>query len=562
MYRMFIGIQKTLVLILLFLLVTPSALGGLQDKENQCFMTYSPVWINDSLVNSVTAAKVARNMIYNYGKSTEGYTLDAMEKVYGDNNQLIGFLFSLEPQGYLMVSAHTFLPPVIAYSFDNDAPMADDELNPLQQLLKVDIQLRLENIHRLSPKIREERRVQWHELLWKQNPAVFLNNFQQWPPQGTTSTGGWLETNWHQEPPYNDFCPLDTKTGEKSIAGCPAVAMAQILNYHGNLGTIFFNDSDDYYHNYGTNRFMIDDDHEKFDFPSFPELNSYLDTLRSHYQMNMTLTDMDKAALIFACGAAAHQVYSSEVSGTYGVNQAYQAYNRFGLTENELLTTQDTGLFGRLRMNMVDGLPAHLAVVIPDWSGGHNLVVDGYNTDDYYHLNFGWNGRYNGWYLLPQELPYDLTMIEGVIVDILSSYSGSDIYCNGSLNWGDIIPGETIRGSFTIENRGDNNSVVDWKIVEWPEWGTWTFTPLEGGPLTPDDKPINVNFTIIAPEKKTRDLTGYIKVVNTKNVEDYFILPVSMALPIKINVSLFPLLQFLHDLITVFHYGMLSSRYA
>ncbi len=562
MYRMFIGIQKTLVLILLFLLVTPSALGGLQDKENQCFMTYSPVWINDSLVNSVTAAKVARNMIYNYGKSTEGYTLDAMEKVYGDNNQLIGFLFSLEPQGYLMVSAHTFLPPVIAYSFDNDAPMADDELNPLQQLLKVDIQLRLENIHRLSPEIREERRVQWHELLWKQNPAVFLNNFQQWPPQGTTSTGGWLETNWHQEPPYNDFCPLDTKTGEKSIAGCPAVAMAQILNYHGNLGTIFFNDSDDYYHNYGTNRFMIDDDHEKFDFPSFPELNSYLDTLRSHYQMNMTLTDMDKAALIFACGAAAHQVYSSEVSGTYGVNQAYQAYNRFGLTENELLTTQDTGLFGRLRMNMVDGLPAHLAVVIPDWSGGHNLVVDGYNTDDYYHLNFGWNGRYNGWYLLPQELPYDLTMIEGVIVDILSSYSGSDIYCNGSLNWGDIIPGETIRGNFTIENRGDNNSVVDWKIVEWPEWGTWTFTPLEGGPLTPDDKPISVNFTIIAPEKKNRDLTGYIKVVNTKNVEDYFILPVSMALPIKINVSLFPLLQFLHDLITVFHCGMLSSRYA
>jgi hypothetical protein len=270
---------------------------------------------------------------------------------------------------------------------------------------------------------------------------------------------------------------------------------------------------------------------------------------------------MDKAALVFACGAAAHQVYSSEVSGTYGVNQAYQAYNRFGLTENELLTTQDTGLFGRLRMNMVDGLPAHLAVVIPDWSGGHNLVVDGYNTDDYYHLNFGWNGRYNGWYLLPQELPYDLTMIEGVIVDILNSYSGSDIYCNGLLNWGDIIPGETIRGNFTIENRGDNNSVVDWKIVEWPEWGTWTFAPLEGGPLTPDDKPISVNFTIIAPEKKNRDLTGYIKVVNTKNVEDYFILPVSMALPIKINVSLFPLLQFLHGLVTVLHFGMLSNRY-
>ena len=558
---MSLGIQKTLVLTLLFLIVTPSALGIIQGKENQCFVASSPFLINESLADDITATKVARNMIYNYGKA-KGYTLDEMETLYGESNRLLGYLFSLKPQGYIMVSAHKSLPPIISYSFDNDAPMMDRGLNPLQQLLKGDIQLRLENIHGLSPEIREKRRIMWHELLWKKNPTVFLNNFQQWPPRGTTSTGGWLETNWHQDSPYNDFCPLDMVTGEKSIGGCPAVTMAQIINYHDTLGTIYFNDSDDYHHNYGSNRYLIDDDHENFDFPSFPELNMYLDTLRSHYHMNMTLTDADKASLVFACGVAAHQVYSSEVSGTYGVNQAYQAYNRFGVTENELLTNKDPELFGRLRMNMVDGLPAHLAVVIPDWSGGHNLVVDGYNTEDYYHLNFGWGGSWNGWYLLPQELPYDLTMIEGVIVDIMNRHTGSDIYCKGSLSWGDIAPGETISGNFTIENRGDNGSVLEWKIVEWPEWGTWIFTPLDGGPLTPSDKPVRVNFSIVAPEKKNRALTGYIKVVNTNNVDDYFIVPVSLAFPIKIDVSLFPLLQFLQGLVNSLHCGMLWSAYA
>ncbi|MBM3405169.1 MAG: T9SS type A sorting domain-containing protein [Bacteroidetes bacterium] len=78
----------------------------------------------------------------------------------------------------------------------------------------------------------------------------------------------------------------------------------------------------------------------------------------------------------------------------------------------------DTTLYDVLSQNMKDARPAHLAVVDPQWSSGHNLVVDGYNTDDYYHLNFGWGGAYNGWYLIPEGLPYNLTVMEGVIVNI------------------------------------------------------------------------------------------------------------------------------------------------
>ncbi|MFH2096233.1 MAG: C10 family peptidase, partial [Bacteroidota bacterium] len=75
--------------------------------------------------------------------------------------------------------------------------------------------------------------------------------------------------------------------------------------------------------------------------------------------------------------------------------------------------------------NIIDSLPVHLAVVDPSWSSGHNVVIDGYNTDNYYHLNFGWGGASNGWYLLPDGIPYSLTVIEGVIVDIYPDQSTS-----------------------------------------------------------------------------------------------------------------------------------------
>ena len=74
--------------------------------------------------------------------------------------------------------------------------------------------------------------------------------------------------------------------------------------------------------------------------------------------------------------------------------------------------------------NIENALPVHLAVVDPAWSSGHNVVVDGHNADNYFHLNFGWGGYSNGWYLLPDEFPYGLTVLEGVVVDIVPNNVG------------------------------------------------------------------------------------------------------------------------------------------
>ncbi|MFH0867418.1 MAG: C10 family peptidase [Bacteroidota bacterium] len=322
------------------------------------------------------------------------------------------YVVLIEPTGFLVVSADKNLPPVLAYSFENDFGNISND-NPLLTLLKADISSRIK--YSSENNITEKYEQVWNKLLNGDYNKSSDSTFQQWPDVGD----GWLKTNWTQDAPYKNFCPIDPVTSQRSIAGCPAVAMAQILNFHETTNNMHFDDNDDYYHNYAGRQYMIDDDYSLHGFPSFPELNEYLDTLNAHYTNNIIPTDTDKATLTFACGVAATQVYTSSGSGTFSVSQALAAYLRFGFSTVELLDSNDTDLYDRLKQNIKDTLPAHLAVVDSAWSMGHNVVVDGYNTDEYYHLNFGWGGSYNGWYLLPQEIPYNLTVIEGVVVDII-----------------------------------------------------------------------------------------------------------------------------------------------
>jgi hypothetical protein len=365
-------------------------------------------------VSSKEALTVARHFLSNQ-KNSASYVVHEGTAIECHGN-LLAFAFDLEPTGYLIVSAETELPPVIAYSFESGFGELNTE-NPLYSLIINDLNKKITKIDALGQGWATKNESAWNVILAGDPGKAGEPLFEQWPASGD----GWLKTNWTQDSPYNELCPLDPVTGTRSYAGCPATAMAQILNFHGTTNGTHFSDEDDYYHNYAGRQYWIDDDHDYADFPSFPVLNEYLDTLSNHYLYNQPLTNTDKAALTYACGVAARQVYSSQGSGTFGVIQAYNSYVRFGCSTVELLDSTAADLYERIQSNIKDTLPVHLAIVDESWSTGHNVVMDGYNTDDYYHLNFGWGGAYNGWYLVPEGIPYELTVIEGVVVDILKN---------------------------------------------------------------------------------------------------------------------------------------------
>ena len=363
-------------------------------------------------LDDATRAALTRLQRINAGTA---YSIESVT-AHPNNQEVLFYVFDLLPVGYIVVSSAHTLPPVIAYSLTDGFGENFPE-NPLLNLLNCDIRMRLLHANKLSAEARNKIKSEWE---WSLQPVT--NNpkrdFIQWPPEGTTATGGWIETNYTQNYPYNQFCPLDPVTSGRSYVGCPATAMAQIMNYYQTVNNTLLDDDDKYYHNYAGRRYWIDDDYASHDFLSFDSLNTYLTTIGQNFENNLPISNQEAAALSFACGITAHQVYSSEGSGTFGVDQAMESMQRFGFTESVLLMDGDTIMYDTLMQNMKDARPALLAMVNATSTSGHNVVADGYNTDDYYHVNFGWGGTYNGWYQLPQDFPYGLTVVEGVVANI------------------------------------------------------------------------------------------------------------------------------------------------
>lgn len=235
-----------------------------------------------------------------------------------------------------------------------------------------------------------------------------------------------LTTQWTQEYPYNQLCPADPlENYAHSYTGCPATAMGQIINYLRTTQNTRFDDTDDYYSNYAGRQFYIDDDWETYQFPSFPQLNVLLDSVDATFQRGDELSDSLMAAVVFACGVACTQVYTASPnygSGTFYVDQAYEAYQRFGFTECQLFRDPDETMFATLISNLKDGYPAHLAVENNAGTTGHNVVVDGYREEDgKFHVNFGWGGYMDNWYKIPDPngFSYGWTKIEGIILNII-----------------------------------------------------------------------------------------------------------------------------------------------
>ncbi len=339
-----------------------------------------------------------------------------------ENNEVAGHLFLFRPAGFVVTAGTTAVSPVYAWSADQSMDLSTLQAREWKEIVVHDLQLRAEGYRYLSAGERTRIGRQWREFL---SGGGRSPSFEQWPPEGTTYTGGWLETNWTQSAPYNNMCPVDLNTGNRSVAGCPATAMAQMINYHRGINGTRFGDADDYYHSYGSgNSYWIDDDYQSRDFPCFDTLNYWLDSLEVSWEYG--LNNPLKAALTFACGVAARQVYSSSVSGTFGLEQAIMAWQRFGFEESRLVYPDDTTLNTLIAENIKAALPVQLGLLVEGGSGGHNVVVDGYNTDEFYHFNFGWGGSANGWYTLPPtSIPYNLTIIEGAVADVKSAlYTG------------------------------------------------------------------------------------------------------------------------------------------
>jgi len=129
------------------------------------------------------------------------------------------------------------------------------------------------------------------------------------------------------------------------------------------------------------------------------------------------------------------------------------------------------------------------------------------------------------------------------LIKVSSEYINQpDLDCYGDLSWTGVTPGDTVSGSITVENIGDIDSLLDWQIDSYPDWGDWTFDPDGGDDLLAGTQ-VTVDVEIVAPDEPETEFTGEVKIVNSENPDDTCVIDVSLATPVSQQLEMHPLFQ-------------------
>lgn len=220
-----------------------------------------------------------------------------------------------------------------------------------------------------------------------------------------------VTTKWNQGTPFNDLCPmLDGKT--HTVTGCTATAMAQIMAYwkypRQGRGQ----------HSYSYNPGVTNTVTYSADFSqSFYNWDNMLDNYDGDY------TDEQGAAVALLMKDAGYAVDSRWGSGSLGTGGSRSPEEalamNFDYNPDSIRTIGmgDANFIEQLKRELDARRPVLFSAHVPfiTWSGtnAHVMVIDGYTDNDYFHVNFGWSGDYDGYYLLTNF--YNGSAIVGIL---------------------------------------------------------------------------------------------------------------------------------------------------
>jgi len=386
----YVFITTTLILLLLF----GGTAFGKPVSIAQSLQAANSFLLREQTSSQITISKD------NAGPSARDVALNpdtrAVRQIRDSEGKVLAYVHMLKPEGFIITSADDRIRPIIGYSFKGGFPFIDSKDNVLLHLVEWDMQARLNSLKQDTGKAltaSDESINQWNISLSKDSLLVSENDAQEvWGP--------WINTNWYQSGHYNDFCPLDPK-GNRSVVGCVATAMAQIINYWEYPVTIELVESDRYKSKGKNGSFWIPDTSNNLNYPTFSEINNKLQIMT--YNNNL----QQEGYLSFATGIKLQMNYSSDGSGTKAKVEAYLNGFNYGMARKIL---PGSGFYEAIKKNMKKnpGWPVQLSIGggIFGWFNGHSIVVDGYKASGEYHLNFGWSTTEEDiFYFLPDDLP-------------------------------------------------------------------------------------------------------------------------------------------------------------
>ena len=273
-------------------------------------------------------------------------------------------------EGFVIVAGDDAIAPVLAYSTSYAAPIAKVLPPNFEGWLRyVDSVVRYAREHNI---VADKATAQ----LWSEGytpvDAIMLNT-----------------ARWSQLEPYNIYCPIDN--GQHCLTGCTQTAMAVIM-YHNRWPERAKGVTEAYTTAYGLDVAERDPNHS-YDWDNM--LETYVEGEYNDAQAEAV------AVLMADLGHAFKADYTSTETGAFPDMLAL--YEKFSYSPASYMMMRDNysdSFWNTLLRNEIE---ANRPIFYSGYTvedAGHAFVLDGVDANDYFHVNWGWGGVYDGFFLI------------------------------------------------------------------------------------------------------------------------------------------------------------------
>lgn len=432
-----------------------------------------------------------------------GYRIGEIIPVaYEQSNNL--YIVNLVPEGWILLSAEDRTLPVLGYSpagrFDSNYRTE----YPVKYWM--DYYIRSVDLAGKDKSLKRNK-------MWDGD----LSGYQLKSAQ-VAAVDPIIAVEWDQDNAWNRFCPTDEEgPGGHAYVGCVGVSMAQAMSVYkypqqGTGSKTYFHDD------YGT--IVLHYDREtpyKWDSMAFTTADKYNSKLLYHTAVSVSMD--------FGADGSSAQ--------TRNVTTALSKYFRYYSGIKYTNRPQDDQVWiDLLNSELVAGRPLIYSGHPSDGTPGHAFNIDGVDSRGYFHLNWGWSGSYNGWYLINNLRPgsNDFTNDQGVITNIRPP-----VYCPTDLSL-----------SKTTVKEGLPAGAYVGKLKITDEAGDNKYTLTVMGDSVGEDQYLDPDFHLSHDSLKTNttftwadknEYTLYIKVTDTLNnsYQEKFTISIIKLTPTDVN---------------------------
>ena len=354
-------------------------------KKLLSLLVFFPLLLPASPVSRREAASSAARFLEEHGMNSSELTIrnhPGVRKSQAAGEECPYYVFDYG-QGVVITSGDDRLPAVLGYTTSSSAR---SELPPALEAWLSDYEAYTAMLDKMP-----------NEPL---RPSAPRRNQQAQASADHAPIAPIITTQWYQREPYNLTCPVYPGTELRSVTGCVATAMVQAMSHYR-------------YPAYTTKaipKYTYTGDYQgaqtKITIPALPDhLFIDWDNIQDLYDAehpHSPLNDTSIANLMMYAGKAVKMMYTPSGSGAYSINIASALRTYFGYPSTVMHHQRETftsAEWDELIYNEI----AHNRPVVYHGStttSGHAYVVDGYEGEGYYHINWGWGGSYDGYFLL------------------------------------------------------------------------------------------------------------------------------------------------------------------